>query len=177
VAVTDCDRLASHPEDPDSIAPGIPTSKVDLPKAIAACTAAVAADPASARERYQLARVLAYSGDTARAVVEMKRSADEGYRQAQFVYGLFVDRQRPDAPTDICVAEDYWLKAARNGRQAARVIYVQQVFRGRFDSCHVQASATEIGQLLDAAAGEARDFYERLLIDELRDRLAERTSS
>lgn len=175
--VTDCDRLASHPEDPDVVAPGVPSAKVDLPKAVAACTAAVAADPTSARERYQLARVLAYSGDTTRAMAEMKRAADEGYRQAQFVYGLFVDRQRPGAPTDICVAEDYWLKAARNGRQAARVIYVQQVFRGRFDGCHVQASAAEIGQLLDAAAGEARDFYERLLIDELRDRLAERTTS
>jgi hypothetical protein len=68
------------------------------------------------------------------------------------------------------------LKAARNGRQAARVIYVQQLFRGRFDGCLVHASATELGQLLEKAAGEARDFYERLLIDELRDRLAERTS-
>ena len=176
-AVTDCDRLASHPEDPDIVAPGVPSSKVDLPKAVAACTAAVDADPENARERYQLARVLAYSGDTARAADEMKRAADEGYRQAQFVYGLFVDRQRPGAPTDICIAEDYYLKAARNGRQAARLLYVQQVFRGRFDGCKVQASATEIGQLLDAAADETQGFYERLLIDELRDRQVERTSS
>ncbi len=176
LAVTDCDRLASHPEDPDIVAPGVPSSKVDLPKAITACTTAVAEDPASGRARYQLARVLAYSGDATRAAAEMKRAADDGYRQAQFVYGLFIDRQRPGAPTDICLAEDYWLKAARNGRQAARVIYVQQVFRGRFDGCRVQASTTEIEQLLDAAAGEAGDFYERILIDELRDRLAERRS-
>lgn len=175
--LTDCDRLASHPEDPESVAPGISSSKIDLPKAVAACSDAVDADPTNARERYQLARVLAYSGDTARAADEMKRAADNGYRQAQFVYGLFVDRQRPGAPSDICVAENYYLKSARNGRQAARVLYVQQVFRGRFDSCNVQASATEIGQLLDAAIGETQDFYERLLIDELRDRLAERTSS
>lgn len=176
-AVTDCDRLASHPEDPDIVAPGVPGAKVDVPKAIAACTAAVAADPDNARVRYQLARVLAYGGDSARAAVEMKRAADDGHRQAQFVYGLFVDRQRPGAPADICIAEDYWLKAARHGRQAARVIYVQQVFRGRFDGCPVQASAAELGQLLEAAAAEARDFYERLLIEELRDRLAERSST
>lgn len=175
--VTDCDRLASHPEDPDIVAPGVPGSKVDVPKAIAACTLAVERDPANLRQRYQLARVLAYSGESKRATEEMKRAADGGYRQAQFVYGLFVERGRPDAPADICVAEDYWLKAARAGRQAARVIYAERVFRGRFDTCRVQATAGEIGQLLETAAAEARDFYERLLIDELRDRWTERTSS
>ncbi len=175
--ITDCDRLASHPEDPDSVAPGVPGSRVDVPRAIAACEAAVARDPANARGRYQLARVLAYGGNSARATVEMKRAADGGYRQAQFVYGLFVERGRPDAPADVCIAEDYWLKAARAGRQAARVIYAQRVFRGRFDGCPVQATPAELGQLLEAAAAEAREFYERLLIDELRDRLVERTSS
>lgn len=175
--VTECDRLASHPEDPDIVAPGVPGSKVDVPRAIAACTAAVERDPANARQRYQLARVLAYSGDSSRATAEMKRAADDGYRQAQFVYGLFVERGRPDAPTDICIAEDYWLKAARAGRQAARLIYAQRVFQGRFDTCAVQATAEELGQLLGTAAAEARDFHERLLIEELRDRLAERTST
>lgn len=174
---TECDRLASHPEDPDRVAPGVPGSRVDVATALAACAAEVARHPDDPRQRYQYARVLAYSGDGRRASAEMKRAADEGYRQAAFVYGLFVDRGRPDAPTDICVAEDYWLRAARAGRQAARVIYVRSVFRGRFATCPVQASATEIGQLLEAAAADARDFYERLLIDELRDRLAERTAS
>lgn len=177
VIVTECDRLASHPDDPDIVAPGVPGSKVDVPRAIAACTAAVEREPANARQRYQLARVLAYSGDSRRATREMKRAADDGYRQAQFVYGVFVERERPDAPADICVAEDYWLKAARAGRQAARVIYAQRVFRGRFDTCPVQVTNEELGQLLETAAAEARDFYERLLIEELRDRLAERTST
>jgi len=175
--VTECDRLASHPEDPDIVAPGIPGSKVDVPKALAACTAAVERDPTNLRQRYQLARVLAYSGDSRRAVEEMKRAADEGYRQAQFVYGLFVERERPDAPADVCVAEDYWLKAARAGRQAARVIYAQRVFQGRFDTCSVQATAEELAQLLEAAAAETRNFYERLLVEELRDRLVERATT
>jgi len=172
--VTDCDRLASHPEDPDIITTGVSSSKVDVPKAIAACTTAVEKDPANARLRYQLARVLAYGGDSKRATEEMKRAADGGHRQAQFVYGLFVDRGRADAPTDICVAEDYWLKAARAGRQAARLIYAQHLFQGRFDPCVVQATPSELGELLEAAAAEGRDFYKRLLIDELRDRYAER---
>jgi Flp pilus assembly protein TadD len=172
--VTDCDRLASHPEDPDIVTTGVSGSKVDVPKAIAVCTTAVEREPGNARLRYQLARVLAYNGDSKRATEEMKRAADDGHRQAQFVYGLFVDRKRPDAPNDICVAEDYWLKAARAGRQAARVIYVQRLFQGRFDACSVQAAPTELGELLELAATEARDFYERLLVDELRDRHAER---
>jgi hypothetical protein len=57
------------------------------------------------------------------------------------------------------------------------VIYAQRVFRGRFDACTVQVTAKELGQLLETAAAEARDFYERLLIEDLRDRLAERTST
>ncbi|HRX90891.1 MAG TPA: tetratricopeptide repeat protein, partial [Steroidobacteraceae bacterium] len=177
VIITECDRLASHPEDPDSVAPGVPSSKVDVPKAVAACLAAVEHEPANARLRYQLARVLAYDGDSKRATAEMKRSADDGHRQAQFVYGLFVDRGRADAPTDICVAEDYWFRAARAGRQAARVIYGQRLFQGRFDVCPVQATATELGQWFEAAAAESRDFYERLLIEQLTDRLTERKSS
>ncbi|MGE0581514.1 MAG: hypothetical protein AB7P31_05210 [Steroidobacteraceae bacterium] len=175
--ITDCDRLAAHPEDPDAVAPGVPGSRVDIPSAVAACTSAVEREPANARLRYQLARVLAYSGDSRHATDEMKRAADGGHRQAQFVYGLLVDRGRPDAPTDICVAESYWLEAARAGRQAARVIYVQRLFRGRFDGCRVQATGAEIGQLLDAAAADARDFNERLLVEALRDQWAERESS
>ncbi len=29
-AITECDRLAAHPEDPDHIGIGVPTQKVDL---------------------------------------------------------------------------------------------------------------------------------------------------
>lgn len=45
MTVTECDRLASHPDDPDRVATGVPQADVDLAKAIPACRAAVTADP------------------------------------------------------------------------------------------------------------------------------------
>ncbi|HKZ74649.1 MAG TPA: hypothetical protein VJ011_11325 [Steroidobacteraceae bacterium] len=171
---TECDVLASNPEDPDRRAPPVPREKMDLPKAIAACEAQVARTPDDLRARYQLARSLVYAGQSERGVAEMKQAADAGDRQAQFVYGLLVSRGRPGAPRDICVAEPYWLKSARAGRQAARVSYVHHVLRGRFDGCTVQASTAEMRELLAAARKTAENYYESVLIDDLEQELARR---
>lgn len=176
-AITLCDRLAAHPEDPDHIGQGIPSSKVDLPKAVAACEAEVKKQPDNLRIRYQYARSLAYSGQSKLATEQMQIAADGGYRQAQFVYGLFIDRNRADAPTDICLVEQNWLKSARAGRQHARVIYVHHVLNGRFDACRIQASPADLKQLLDDATANASDFYERLLIGDLKAQLAARSAS
>ncbi|HEU0224839.1 MAG TPA: hypothetical protein VFR29_05350 [Steroidobacteraceae bacterium] len=168
---TECDRLASNPEDPDRAAPGVERADIDLARAIASCEAELAAHPEDARARYQLARVLFYAGQTGRAADEMKAAADAGYRQAQFVYGLLVSRRRDDAPADICVAERYWLLAARNGRQAARVSYVRHFLNGRFAGCEVQADAAEMRSFLDQAAAAAGNYYEGMLIEDLAERL------
>lgn len=170
-APTECDRMASNPEDPDRVAPGVERKDVDLPQAIATCEAELVADAADARARYQLARVLFYAGHTERAVREMKAAADAGYRQAQFVYGLLVSNRRNDAPADICVAEQYWLMSARNGRQAARVSYVRHFLNGRFDGCRVQADPAEMKRFLDEAAAAAGNYYEGMLIEDLGTRL------
>jgi TPR repeat protein len=173
--VSECDRRASNPEDQDIIAPAVPRSEMDLPKAIAACEAETGKHPDNARAHYQLARSLFYDGQTRRAAAEMKRAADEGYRQAQFVYGLMIDRGRPDMPKDPCIVERYWLKSARAGRQAARVSYVRHALRGKFDGCDVQATPAEMKQFLEAALADAGDYYERLLIEDLSGELAARS--
>jgi hypothetical protein len=164
---TDCDVLASNPEDPDRRAQAVPREKMDLPKAIAVCEAQVKRDPKDLRALYQLARSLLYAGETARGVPLMKQAADAGDRQAQFVYGLLVDRARPDAPRDICIAETYWLQSARKGRQAARVTYVHHVLRGRFENCKVQASRDEMRAFLAASSKETENYYEGILIADL----------
>lgn len=168
---TECDRLASNPEDPDRVAPGVERADVDLPRAIAVCEAESAADAGALRARYQLARVLFYAGETERAAREMKATADRGYRQAQFVYGLLISNRRSGAPADICITESYWLQSARNGRQAARVSYVRHFLNGRFDGCRVQAGADEMKRFLDEAAAAAGNYYEGLLIEDLAARL------
>jgi len=171
-AITKCDRLAAHPEDPDHVGVGVSSKKVNLPKALAECERELKKQPDNPRIRYQYARVLAYSGKWAESAPEMKKAADAGYRQAQFVYGLFVDRGREGAPRDVCVAEQYWLKAANNGRQHARVQYVDDYLKGKFNACQSQASSAEMATLLEAAAADASDFYERLLVANLQRQLA-----
>lgn len=168
---TACDRVASNPEDPDRVAPGVARQDIDLPQAVALCEAALAADPSDARSRYQLARVLAYSGQGERAAAEMKRSADDGYRQAQFVYGLLIVNRRAGAPTDLCIAERYWRLSARNGRQAARVNYARYFLNGRFDPCEGRADVDEIRRFLAEARAAVVNYYEGLLIEDLSERL------
>jgi len=171
-AITQCDRLAAHPEDPDHVGVGIPSKQVDLPKAAAACALELKKQPDNGRIRYQYARALAYSGDWEGAAPEMKKAADSGYRQAQFVYGLFVDRKRLANVRDVCIAEKYWLKAAQAGRQHARVQYAHHHLNGKFSTCQTRASQAELAQLLNAAASDASDFYERMLIGDLQQQLA-----
>lgn len=172
-AITECDRLAAHPEDPDHIGIGVPTQKVDLNAAVIACRAESERQPDNQRIRYQYARVLAYTGQWDTSALEMKRAADAGYRQAQFVYGLFIARGRPGMPRDVCLAGEYWLKAAHAGRQAARVQYAHEYLDGGFASCQKTASIDEVRSVLTVAAAEARDYYERMLVGDLQKRAAE----
>jgi len=169
--VTSCDRLASHPEDPDRVTTAVETRDLKFDKAIAACEADLKADPKNGRLHYLLGRLYFYNKQNERAVEEVRRAADMGYRQAQFVFGAFINNKRPFAPTDICLVEDYWLKSANAGRQAARLSYVRHVVKGKFAGCKVQLSKTEMQAMLDTASKEAPGYYERLIIEDLTEAL------
>jgi hypothetical protein len=175
--VTACDRMAAHPEDPHRIAPGQSTGDIDLPLAIETCREDVGNNPDNARIRYQLARVLFYSGQFDEAMREMRVAADGGHAQAQFVYGIFVIKKRPGAPEDPCVAERYWQASAEGGRHAASVHYAVQTLRGTFASCADPATPEELERWLSAAAGSApagyAGYYQRLFIEDLQYRLDE----
>jgi len=171
-AVHACDRLAAHPQDPDKVTPGVSTSDVDRPAAIAACRAAVAEDPKTVRYTYQLARVLFYDGQAEEATQLMAQAAEAGYRQAQFVMGAFITNGRPYVSDDLCDAEQWWAKAAKAGRQAAKVAYVRHVTKGLFDGCTLHATAGDMETFLDDVRAEARDYYLRLLLADLTEDLA-----
>lgn len=167
VPVAACDTLAAHPEDPDRIGAGVPRAKVDLPAAIAACRQAVAAHPDTPRFKYQLSRVLFYSGQEQEAVERMRGAAETGYPQAEFVYGLFISNQRNFAPTDLCLAERFWKASAHGGRHAASVNYVRFAEKGRFDACPDLAPKAEMQEMLTKARAAMTSYYERLLVDNL----------
>jgi uncharacterized protein YhfF len=166
--VDECDRLAAHPDDPDTVTDGVSQSSMDKPNALAACRAAVQAAPDNGRVRYQYARVLFYLGENEMAVKEMQQSADLGHVQAQYIFGTFIVRGRTYAPTDLCLAERYWREAAAGGRQAARVQYLRFALQSRFSACDGLLDDSGIEATYKIASSQAKDFYERLVLEDIR---------
>lgn len=81
------------------------------------------------------------------------------------------DEAAAQAPKDFCIVERYWRESARAGRQAARISYIRHSLNGRFAACPQRADLPELRTLLDAATKEARDYYERLLVEDLNEKL------
>jgi hypothetical protein len=85
--VTECDRLASHPDDPERVTDGVAQGDVDLEAARLACEAAVAEDPDNPRLNYQLARVNGYAGRHDEGQPYRDAALRAGYPQSLFVVG------------------------------------------------------------------------------------------
>jgi len=167
--VTDCDRLAANPPDPDRLVEGVPRSEVDVGAAVQACTEALAASPDNARFAYQLGRVYFYAGNTEGALQYIGRAADQGYRQAEFVMGALADNRREGVPDNVCAVEDYWYRAASKGHLQARVAYVRHVTKGLFDDCRVQASSDDLAAMVDIKATGSEAYFLRLLVADLKE--------
>ncbi len=165
--IADCDRLAANPPDPDRVTQGVPRSQVDLPAAIAACQADFAAHPDIFRFAYQLGRVYFYAGDTESALRFMGVSAEGGYRQAEFVYGAFINNRREGVPYNICEVEDYWLRSSRKGHVAARISYVRLVTKGVFEDCKIQATPADLRAFINIEMRGSSNYLSRLLVADL----------
>lgn len=170
--VTDCDRLAAHPEDPDKAAPGVPQAKVDLPRAIAACQAAVKADPTNPRLNYQLARTLGYAGRGDEAAGNRAAAVAGDYPQALFVVGYIHLFGLNKAEKDACKAGDLVRRSAIRGRLAGQVGFPHWTLQGRFKGCPVKQDWAEMLGFLEAAKAQAgEDFHKGLLIETLTDQV------
>jgi hypothetical protein len=173
--VTDCDRLAAHPSDPDRVAPGVAQRDVDLPRAIAACEAAVRTDPANPRLNYQLGRVLAYAGQGMESRPFRDVAVAGNYPQALFVVGYITLFGLNEQPQDPCRAADLVHRSARAGRMAGEVAFVHWALEGRFDGCPTPQDRAEMAGFLRSAREKAGgEFFQGLLIDRLEADLARR---
>lgn len=176
-AVTLCDQLAAHPSDPDKLTPGVTqpallAAGADL--AIAACQAAVAADPHNPRLNYQLARTLGYSGRGDEAQVFRDRAVEGDYPQALFVVG-FVYLTGQGAPKDACKAAPLIRRSAQAGRFAGLVGYPHYMVTGAFSACpQAVIDKAELLGFLESARthGENNDYYRGILIDYVRSGVA-----
>lgn len=170
--VTECDRRASHPEDPFRVAPGSSRDQIDLPAAIAACEAAVEADPKNPRLNYQLARVYGYSGVGEKAIPYRAVAVDADYPQALFVVGYLHLLGLNKQPQDRCRAGELIRRSAQQDRLAGQVGFVRWALAGRFDGCPVPRDPAEMLGFLGAAKKHAGgDFYKAQLIEVLEEQV------
>ena len=164
--VTECDKLVSHPEDPDRVAPGIHDVK-DHVAAIAACEADLKKDPTNRRLKYQLGRVLFYDKQTDKAIPLLEASATAGSQQAQFVLGYIIDEALQGLKREPCKTEDLWFESAKQGRFASLVSYPHHVMNKLFEGCKQQASAADLDDYLAKAKKSADGYYQELLVKTL----------
>ncbi|MCU0759395.1 MAG: hypothetical protein MUF07_09430 [Steroidobacteraceae bacterium] len=166
--VTECDRMASHPEDPNRVAEGRERPQIDLPKAIEACRAAVQADPGNPRLNYLLGRVLGYSGRGAEALANRQAAVDADYPQALFVIGYITVFGMNQQPKDVCKGAELIRRSALQGRLAGQLGFPAYVVQGLFDGCPVRKDRQEMLGFLAAARKQfAGDYYQGLLADQL----------
>ncbi len=177
-ALLPCDRLAGHPSDPDKAGPGLEREAIDISAAIAACEAGLRTDPGNARFEYQLGRVLFYSKQTQAALPHLEASAKARHRQAQFVLGYIHSEGLNDLPRNACIAEPLWRDAAEHGHFAARVSYARLWIRGFWKGCPTgPADRATVQRFLESARKDTTDYYQGLLIDDLRERLGSMPSA
>ena len=176
---TACDVLAAHPDDPNRVAPGRERAEIakDYAGAIAACEAAVARDPENPRLRYQLARVLGYSGQGKLAMPHREKAIAGRYPQALFVNGFLYLTGQNENPQDVCKAGELMRESAIEGRLAGLLGFPRYAIQGTFAGCTVKQDRAELLAFLDAARQQvAGDFYRTMLVDLLReDLLASKT--
>lgn len=166
-AVTECDLLAAHPDDPNRVAPGVGTRDVKLPAAIAACETELARDPKNPRIAYQLARVLTYSGRVAEAVPHIEGAAATNYPQALFVTGYLYLSGAYQARKDFCRAGELIRESAIWGRLAGQLGYPAYVLAGRFKDCPVRQDRDELIAFVERAQQSRLEFYPSVLAETL----------
>jgi len=166
-AVTGCDRLAAHPEDPFKVVAGLDTKDVDFTAAIAACRIALEKDPGNPRIQYQLARALTYAGQVKEALPLIGKSAALHYPQALFVNGYLHLEGFAGAPKDACRAAELIRESAEYGRMAGILGFPAFALEGRFKGCAADPGKPEIAAFLEAARAATSDYYHGLLINAL----------
>jgi TPR repeat protein len=169
---TACDVLASHPDDPNRVAPGRERAEIakDFPGAIAACQSAVDRDPTNPRLQYQLARVLGYSGQGKLAMPYRAKAVEGRYPQALFVVGFLYLTGQNENPKDLCRAGELIRESAIEGRIAGQVGFPRYAMQGLFDGCDVKVERMEMLGFLDAAAKQvAGDYYRTMLVELVRE--------
>lgn len=163
--VTQCDVLAGHASDPETIGPGVTQEGMDKPAAIKACLEAVKADPTNPRLNYQLARAYGYSGLHEKGDPYRMAALKAGYPQSLFVFGYIRISGWDGRPADPCLGGELVRRSAIAGRLAGQLGFPYYVAAGTFDGCkeYPKVDRAEILEFLNAAKQEKGEYYQGLL--------------
>jgi hypothetical protein len=168
---TQCDRLAAHPDDPEKVSPGVSQQAMDKDAAIAACKAAVSADPRNPRLNYQLARAMGYSGRHEEAQPYRDVAVMSGYPQSLFVFGFIQVTGWSGNAKNVCQGAELIRLSAIAGRKAGLLGFPHYVVNGAFDACPVKKDPVEMRAFIERARPMTSGFYEQMLVDNLLARL------
>ena len=168
-SVTECDRLAAHPDDPEAVTAGTSRAEMDKPAAIAACRAAVSDDPHNPRLNYQLARAYGYSGLHEEGRSYREAALHAGYPQSLFVVGYIRLTGWDGREPDPCYGGELIRRSAAAGRFAGLVGFPHYALTSQFEDCETYpvVDRAEMLGFLRRAAEEAGDFYQTLLVEQL----------
>jgi TPR repeat protein len=163
-----CDILASHPDDPDRVLPGLEREEMNLPAAEATCRKQLQLRPHEARTAYHLGRAIYYQGRHAEALRYLEQAANAGYRQSIFVLG-YVLSDGPAKDRDFCRAGKLWLRSAGLGHPWSGYHLVEKSLQGSFKNCKIQIGDLEAHMRLaadnitvTASGGRVEKLQERL---------------
>jgi tetratricopeptide (TPR) repeat protein len=166
--ITECDRQASHGDDPWHVAPPREKKDINFDTAIPACLEALKKDPENPRLNYQMGRLHGYSGQWQKGMPYRLKAVEAKYPQSLFVIGwLYLSGDTIDKK-DPCKTVAMWRESAKLNRLAAQVGLPHYYKLGAFKECGVDIPASEMLEYLDAASKQTKgDFYTNLLIAEL----------
>ncbi|MGD8567847.1 MAG: tetratricopeptide repeat protein [Gammaproteobacteria bacterium] len=117
--ITECDRLAAHPGDPEKRAPGVSWSNLDAKAALIACEKAIKRQPSIARLQYQYARILDKQKRYREAATWYGKAAEQGYASAQNSLGYAYERGQ-GVPANNQKAFYWYKQAAQQGHAQAQ---------------------------------------------------------
>ncbi|MDR3435864.1 caspase family protein [Telmatospirillum sp.] len=124
--LSDCDKLAASPTDPDRLGDGVAPAAMDSHRAITACKAV----SGSQRADYLLGRAYEAANQFDAAAGAYKSSADQGYGPAQSALAALYDTGH-GVPADPAQAVAWHRKAAAQGLVASELALADHLASGR----------------------------------------------
>ena len=117
--VSDCDRLAAHPDDQGKVAEGVAWDDISVEAALSACEQAVVSQPNNSRIQFQYARVLDKSKSQDKAFEYYQKAARQGHMLAQNSLGMAYE-WGDGTKVDLDKALYWYTKAANQGNTQAQ---------------------------------------------------------